>query len=70
VHARDLAKLLEERAQLALRRLKTHVTHKKILHLFLSRCTGTAAPERTRLRRSMIVTLPNRLKSVEGTHVK
>jgi hypothetical protein len=51
---RDLAERLEERAQLALRCLETHVTHKKILHLFLSRCTSTAAiAERTRLRRSI-----------------
>src|SRR5579863_9428758 len=51
---RDLAERLEERAQLALRRLETHVTHKKILYLFLSHCTSTAAiAERTRLRRSI-----------------
>lgn len=67
VDPRNLAEWLEESAQFAFGRLETHVAHKKILHLFLSRCTSTAVEfKRTRFRRSSSVAYAFESAEVSG----
>jgi hypothetical protein len=65
VDARDLAERLKKLTQLVFRRLKVHVAYEKILHLFLLPLHGRPQAERTPPQ--IILALPNRLKSLEGT---